>query len=114
MILEDFYEEVLKKLGVLAAEESPSASDQLEAQNKYQQMHELYSERDLVTWFEDDEVPDWIADGFASMVAFRLTGTFSVGPEKYITLERAAGQGETDLIAHGQRRQMPTLKKTFY
>lgn len=114
MLLEDFYEDILKKLGVLAAEESPTASDRQEAVTKYGQVLAEYAERDLATWFDDEEVPDEVADGFAAMVALRLTDTFTVSSEKYARLVRAAMTGETQLISRGQRRELPPQEKDYY
>ena len=107
MILEDFYEEVLKKNGVLAAEESASASDRLEAKNKYEQVLAEYERRELITWFDDDDVPDWIADGFAAIVAYRLASKFSVPMDKRAQMKFDADMAETVLVGDGQRRLPP-------
>lgn len=104
MLLEDFYEEILKKLGTLAAEEPASPSDRLAAKEKYEALLEEYGRRDLITWFSDEDVPDWISDSFAAITAFRLTDKFSVSAEIYVKLENAAAAGETVLIGDGQRR----------
>lgn len=114
MILENFYKEVLQKLGVLAAEESPSASDRLAAQNKYEQVHAEFSRREIVPWFDDDEVPDWIADGFAAIVADRLTSKFSVSDNDLIKIKTEAREGLTTLVADGQRRSPPASKPQYY
>ena len=107
MILEDFYEEVLRKVGVLAAEESPHAADTLEVSKKYEQIHAEYSRRDLVNWFDDEDVPDWISDGFASVVAYRLTTTFSVSLQKAAQLKLNSDEAVTLLVGDGQRRNPP-------
>lgn len=114
MLLEDFYKEILKKLKVIAAEEEPSASDRLEAVNKYAQVFEEYDRRDLTTWFEDDDVPDYIADHFASMVAERLMTTFPVDVQTYTELQVASAKGETVLIADGQRRKVPSENPEYF
>jgi hypothetical protein len=115
MILEDFYSEVLQKLGVLAAEESPSPSDRLAAKTKYEEKHAELSRRDIgVTWFDDEDIPDWIADSFASIVAYPLASKFSVSVERRAQLKFDADAGLTLLIADGQYREAPPTDVEFY
>lgn len=104
MTLEDFYEEVLKKLTVLASEESATASDRLSVKTKYEQVHAEYSRRNLVNWFDDEDVPDWIADSFATMVASRLANEFAVPDSTRLELKADAVTAEAVLIGDGQRR----------
>ena len=114
MTLEDFYAEVLKKLGVLAAEEAPTASDRQEVVEKYQAVHAEYSRREIVPWFDDEDVPDWISDSFATLVAFRLTDKFSVSPQKKAELGVDADAALTTLIADGQRREVKDTKANYF
>lgn len=107
MTLEDFYEEVLRKLGVLAAEEAPSAADRLTTKQKYEQVHAEYARRELIQWFDDDDVPGWIADGFASITAYRLAATFSTSLEKRAQLKFDSDEAVTVLVGDGQRRNPP-------
>ena len=114
MQLEDFYKEILNKLKVKAPREPAHASDRLAAKEKYEQLFAEFERRDLITWFDDDDVPDWIANGFAAMVAFALTDTYAVPDEDYIKLRDAAARGETTLIGDGQRRQVPSENPEYY
>ena len=114
MLLEDFYADVLHKLGVLAAEEAPEAADREKVVEKYGQMLEKWTRRDQPMWFDDEDVPDWIADSFSSMVAFSLTATFAVPDDKYLKLKMASDEGETQLIGDGQRRDSPAVETKYY
>lgn len=114
MTLEDFYAEVLQKLGVLAAEESPSASDRLAAKSKYEQVHAEHSRRELIPWFDDEDVPDWAADPFATIVASRLVNEFSVEQGRRLELKADAVGALTTIIADGQRREPPEVDATYY
>lgn len=107
MLLEDFYAEVLKKLGVLAAEESPSPADRLASLEKYEQVYAELDRRDLLTWFDDEEVPDWAADSVAAITAYRLASTFSVSLDRRAQLKFDSDLGMTVLVADGQRRKPP-------
>ena len=114
MTLEDFYAEVLQKLGVLAAEESPSASDRLSAKSKYEAVHAEYARRDLLPWFDDEEVPDWAADAFATIVASRLTYEFSLPQERRLELKADASMAIAVITGDGQRRESPDPEIEFY
>jgi len=115
MILEDFYAEVLQKLGVLAAEESPHSADRLAVKTKYENVHARESRRDIgVNWFDDEDVPDWIADGFASVVAYELASKFSVSMDRRAQLKFDSDAGMTLLIADGQRRKPPVVTPEYY
>ena len=114
MTLEDFYEEVLGKLKVLAAEESPSASDRAKVADKYDQLHAEYSRRDIIPWFVDEDVPDWASDSFATIVADRLSNQFSVPQTLAVQLKVDAQMAVTTIVADGQRRIPPDVKNTYY
>ena len=114
MTLEDFYAEVLQKLGALAAEEAPSASDRDAAKDKYEQLHAEYSRRDLLPWFDDEDVPEWAADAFATIVANRLTNKFSVSQDTFVKLATELPGAITVIVGDGQYRQVPNVKATFY
>ena len=114
MILEDFYAEVLQKLGVLAAEESPSAADRLAAKSKYEHVHAEYSRRDLLPWFDDEDVPEWAADAFATIVASRLVNEFAVEQGRRLELKADAQIAVTTIVADGQRRESPEVDALYY
>ena len=114
MLLEDFYAEVLQKLGVLAAEEPPPASDRLAAKVKYEQVHAEFSRRELVPWFDDEDVPEWIADGFAALVASRLVSEFSLPQARRLELKVEALAGVDTLVADGQRRALSDAQASYY
>ncbi len=114
MTLEDFYAEVLQKLGVLAAEESPSASDRLAAKSKYEQVHAELSRREIIPWWDDEEVPDWAADPFATIVASRLTNEFSLEQGRRLELKADADMALTTIVADGQRRESPEVDAIYY
>ncbi len=114
MTLEKFYAEVLKKLGVIAAEEAPVAADRLEVENKYIQVHAELSRREIIPWFDDEEVPDWASDAMSAVIADRLCSTFSVPQEKEIKIRVEAQEGLTTIIGDGQRRPPPERSSEFY
>lgn len=114
MILEDFYVEVLQKLGVLAAEENPTASDRLAAKDKYEQVHAELERRDIINWFDDEDVPDWAADAFATIVADRLSSKFSLSSQAKVDLAGDAVGALTTIVADGQRREPPDCTTEFY
>jgi len=114
MTLEDFYTEVLQKLGVLAAEESPTASDRLTVKNKYEQVHAEFSRRDIVPWFDDEDVPDWASDAFGTIVASRLAKTFGASPDKRMELKGDEVNAITTIVADGQRRDSKSNETIYY
>lgn len=114
MTLEDFYAEVLQKLGTLAAEEAPSASDRKASKEKYEQIHAEFSRRDLIQWFDDEDVPDWASDPMATIVADRLAPEFSLPDNRRIELKVAAREALDTIIADGQRRSPPDVAGTYY
>lgn len=114
MNLEDFYSEVLQKLGVLAAEEAPSPSDRLAAKDKYEQVHAEFARRDLLPWFDDEDVPDWAADSFSTIVASRLVNEFSVPQDRRLEMKVDAQMATATIIGDGQRRQSPANKANYY
>lgn len=114
MLLEDFYAEVLQKLGVLAAEEAPSTADRLAVKAKYEAVHAEYSRRDIVPWFDDEDVPDWASDSFATLVASRLGNEFSVDAQRRMEIKVDAQLALTTIIADGQRRESPDVDSQYY
>lgn len=115
MTLEDFYVEVLQKLDVLAAEESPTASDRKVVADKYVQIHAQYSRRDLFPWFDDEDVPDWAADAVAVITAKALVNKFSVPDgRKAEILQIEFPQAETVIIGDGQRRNVDSVNPEYY
>lgn len=114
MLLEDFYQEVLQKLGVLAAEESPTASDRAEVVQKHIQVHAELSRRDLLNFFDDEEVPDWVADALADVEADRLAMVFSLPLDKRVELRARADAGLTTIIGDGQRRETDNENPYYY
>lgn len=114
MTLEDFYADVLQKLGVLAAEESPSAADRLAVKNKYEAVHAEYSRREIIPWFDDEDVPDWASDPFATIVASRMVNEFSVEQGRRLELKADAMTALTTIVADGQRRESPEVDAVYY
>lgn len=114
MLLEDFYEEVLEKLGVIAAEEAAQPADRAKVVTKYQEVHAEYSERELVPFFDDEDVPDKYVDPLSSIVAFRLTTKYPVPDKRYIRLGSAALEGDQTIVGFGQRRPVPRETAVFY
>ena len=114
MTLEDFYTEVLQKLGVLAAEESPSAADRLISKNKYEQVHAEFSRRDIVPWFDDEDVPNWASDAFSIIVASRLAKTFGLPADKRAELKGDEVAAITTIVADGQRRESRSNETIYY
>lgn len=114
MILEDFYKEVLSVLGVLAAEDEATASDRKSVVNKYQQVHAEYSRRDIIPWFDDEDVPDWASDAFAVIIADRLSSKFSLSQSDKDRLSGEALGAITTIIGDGQRRKTNPAEIEFY
>ncbi len=114
MLLENFYEEVLEKLGVIAAQETATAADRSNVVTKYQEVHAEYAERELVPFFDDEEVPEKYVDPLSSIVAFRLTTKYSVSDKKYVRLGTASLQGDETIVGFGQRRSVPRETAIYY
>lgn len=114
MLLEDFYAEVLQKLGVLAAEEAPTAADRKAAKDKYKAVHAEYSRRTIIQWFDDEDVPDWASDPMATLVADRLSGEFSLPSDRRTELKFEAREALTTIVADGQRREPPDVNAQYY
>lgn len=114
MTLEDFYAEVLHKLGVLAGEEAPSPSDRKTVKAKYEQVHAEYTKRQLTTWFDDEPVPDWVADAFATLVARRLVGPFSVPVKRRLEIKADAFAAESTVAGIEQRRVFDNEPPYFF
>ena len=114
MTLEEFYVEVLRKMNVLAAEEPISAADRDAVADKYVQLHAEYSRRELLPWFDDEDVPDWAADSFAVIVAARLAETFSLPQDRRLELKAGAIQADTVIVGDGQHRDPPDVPATYY
>ena len=114
MLLEDFYKETLQKLGVIAQQEEAQPSDRLKVVTKYQEVHAEYSERELLPFFDDDDVEDKYVDPLSSIVAFRLTTKYAVSDKKYVRLGTAALEGDTTIVGFGQRRSVPRETAVYY
>lgn len=114
MLLENFYEEVLEKLGVVAAEEAAHPADRAKVVSKYQEVHAEYAERELVPFFDDEDVPEKYVDPLSSIVAFRLTTKYAVSDKKYVRLGTAALEGDGVIVGFGQRRPVPRETAVYY
>ena len=114
MQLEDFYAEVLSKLGVLAAEEAPSAADRKAVEDKYTQIHAEYFRREIISWPDAVEVPDWAADAFATIVADRLQNKFSLSDQDSVFLRADAQMAQSMIVADGQNQEKAQTSDIYY
>jgi hypothetical protein len=98
----------LKKLGVIGAQEEPSADDAAEAVASYERYFAELDERALATWSVETP-PSWAGEGLANVLAARLRPMFT--PDKYDEREEDAAErgllrtimrGKTNVVTEGE------------
>lgn len=87
---------VLEKLQVIAAGESVHPSDGQLVQDKYEDLHEILLQDDLIEWVVSEDVPDAYQSIIVSMVAAECVSEFYVPQEVKVSILQ---EGKYDLPA---------------
>ena len=76
----DIARQALEQLGVLAADEAPSAADQVRADAAVQSVHDDLYQREIADW-SVEAVPDYATEGYATCAADILAPYFGLPPD---------------------------------
>ena len=76
MTLQDMAEAVLKEIGAIAANETPSEADAGFVKEKYRRWHRIMSKRFLVDWSITADIPDGVEDAVTLLVAYSVQPAF--------------------------------------
>ncbi len=87
---------VLLKMQVIASGEQADISDALLVQQKYEALHQLLLEENLIEWPVAGDIPSAFQSSIISMVAAELVDDFYCPPELKASL---IGEGKFDLPA---------------
>lgn len=109
MTLSELAALALKDLGVIAANESPSAADSIFVQDKLTRAHARLTELDLVSWTLN-AVPDYAVDAFIAYAIPSFANAFGIEVDSY-TSEQVALRRLRELVAD---RRMSEPGKAVY
>lgn len=97
----DLRNRVLQELGRLQLGQSPQDQDKVAAETEYAKLHAELKAKGIVTWASTASIPDEFVFNLASIVAYRLTGSFGTSGERYqrIAVNNARAEDEIKLMA---------------
>jgi hypothetical protein len=110
----DLVLEVLDRLGVLAAGQTPGIEDTAKVQAKLGSIVELYAGEEVVFISDIENIPNAFFLPFADLCAFECLGSFGVSGDDAdkITEKKTAAVGALKIINRG-RPTYETLKTEF-
>jgi len=87
MTLQDMAEAVLKEIGAISADETPSDLDAGFVKDKYRRWHRLMQKRFLVDWTIEGPIPDGAEDAVTLLVAYNVQPAFGQPKDQNMYLE---------------------------
>ena len=87
MTLNDFYENVLRKLKVVPPNGAALSGDLARVQSVYPQVHAMLLSEGLVEWGVAEAIPDKFAIPLTAIVAYQLADDFAIPQEDLAKLK---------------------------
>jgi len=101
--LEQFYKDVLIELTIAPPTGSAAAEDIQRVKDKYDAVHALLLDMNLVEWAADEAIPLKFVAPLTKVVAFYAAPAFSVPPQEYARL-KMEGELDASPISQGERQ----------
>lgn len=109
----DIRDGVLKELGRLAIGQVAAAEDAKDVEDRIEQIHAGFIERDIAYW-DIDLTPENVFDPYVKIIAYRMAATFEVTPQKMALLREGHSQGLRDLYAQTYFKNVAEPTKARY
>jgi len=106
--LADLYQKTGFKLGIIGANETPSAEDGVLLAGAYAGLHDQLLSEGLVTWSATENIPNWAAPIMVAMLASLLVDEFGLADPRrsMLLLEGALGNAPVSPAERRLRRQL--------
>ena len=104
----------LKKLRVIAEDETPSASAITDVEEGYDEMHPWLLSKNAANWDSDEDIPDEAVHSVVTILASRMADDFVVDELRYQRLQVEADFALTRLIEISASPYVPNETEAQY